>query len=83
MLTLFLCLQYIWPGRYFAQTEILGLASLFIAGFEIETAGSNRYKMPPEESFKLSMGAVKPGKDVDVILRRRKGYEDVEWEFET
>jgi hypothetical protein len=38
--------------------------------------------MPPYEDFKLMLGVVKPGKDVDVVISRRKGYEDVEWAFE-
>lgn len=73
----------ICPGRYFAQTEIMALASLFIAGFEIENVGGKgKYRMPSYEDFKLMMGVIKPGKDVDVKISRRKGYEDVEWEFE-
>lgn len=72
----------ICPGRHFAQTEILGLASLFVAGFEIQGADGREYKMPPYEAFKLALGTIKPGKDVDVVISRRKGYEDVEWAFE-
>lgn len=70
------------PGRHFAQTEILGLVSLFVAGFEIQGLDGAKYQMPPEESFKLMLGVVKPGNDVDVVISRRKGYEAVEWAFE-
>ena len=72
----------ICPGRHFAQTEILGLVSLFVAGFEIQGVGTSGYKMPPHEDYKLMLGVVKPGKDVDVVVSRRKDYEDVEWAFE-
>jgi cytochrome P450 len=73
----------ICPGRHFAQTEILGLTSLFVAGFEIENAsGGGGYRMPPYEDFKLMLGVLKPGKDVDVVISRRKGYENVKWAFE-
>lgn len=72
----------ICPGRHFAQTEILGLASLFVAGFEIRNVGSDRYQAPPYEDFKLALGVVKPKTDVDVVISRRKGYGDVEWAFE-
>lgn len=72
----------ICPGRYFAQTEILALASLFVVGFEIENVdGSGAYQMPPYEDFKLALGVIKPGKDVEVQIRRRAGFEDVEFEF--
>ena len=78
MLTVLPC-----PGRFFAQTEVLALASLFVDGFEIQPAISGgRYKMPPQEDFKLMMGVVKPGKDVEVEIRRRKGFENIEWAFE-
>ena len=61
----------------------MALTSLFVAGFEIEGVGtSGKYKMPPMEDFKLMLGVIKPGKDVEVNISRRKGYEDVEWAFE-
>ena len=73
----------ICPGRHFAQTEILALASLFVAGFEMECVGSpGKYKAPAFEDYKMMMSTIKPGTDVEVDLRQRKGYEDVEWEFE-
>ncbi|KAK5164500.1 uncharacterized protein LTR77_009706 [Saxophila tyrrhenica] len=70
------------PGRHFAQTEILGLAALFVAGFEIEGVRTpGRYQMPPTEALKSSLAVIKPGRDVDVKIRRRAGFEDVEWGF--
>lgn len=72
----------ICPGRHFAQTEILGLASLFVAGFEIQGADGGPYKMPQYESFKLSLGVIKPATDVEVTISRREGFENVEWAFE-
>ena len=74
----------ICPGRYFAQTEMLGLTSLFVAGFEIEGANTPEvYKSPPFESSKMHARVLKPGKDVNVKVSRRKGYENVQWAFET
>ena len=72
----------ICPGRHFAQTEIMALTSLFVAGFEVEGVDGSGYKMPPCEDFKLMLGVIKPGRDVEVDINRRKGYEDVVWEFE-
>jgi cytochrome P450 len=74
----------ICPGRHFAQTEILAFAALFAAGFEIENADTpgEDYKMPTYEDFKLSLATVKPANDVDVTIRRRSGFEDVEWGLE-
>ena len=72
----------ICPGRYFAQTEIMALTSLLVTGFELENVGGKgEYAMPSQEDFKLMMGVIKPGKDVDVSVSRRKGYENVQFEF--
>lgn len=71
------------PGRYFAQTEILGLVSLFVAGFDISNVERNgSFTPPPYEDFKLMMSVIKPGRDVDVRISRRKGYEQVDFGFE-
>ena len=54
-----------------------------MAGFEIESVESGgEYKMPPFEDYKLAMSVVKPGRDVEVNLTRRIGYQDVKWAFE-
>ena len=73
----------ICPGRHFAQTEILTLAAIFVAGFEIENVdGDGKYKMPAVETRWLALGVMKPKTDVEVNIRRRKGWEDVEFGFE-
>lgn len=38
--------------------------------------------MPPFEDFNLGLGVIKPKQDVDVVITRRKAYENVEWAFE-
>ncbi|TKA81243.1 hypothetical protein B0A55_02371 [Friedmanniomyces simplex] len=67
------------PGRQFAQTEMQSVVALFVAGFEIETPDGGQYKPPPFESRKMIAGVHKPGRDVEVTVRRREGYADVEW----
>ncbi|KAK0945082.1 hypothetical protein LTR29_003429 [Friedmanniomyces endolithicus] len=67
------------PGRQFAQTEIQSVVALFIAGFEIDMPDGAPYKPPPSEGSKMIAGVSKPGMDVEVQVRRRAGYEDVEW----
>ena len=71
------------PGRHFAQTEIMALAALFVAGFEIrdgKTGGA--FLPPPREGLKVLQGVIKPKCDVEVSIRRREGFESVEWTFE-
>lgn len=74
----------ICPGRHFAQTEILSLVAVFAAGFEVESAGGGQYVPPPLEDKKMpiAQGLIQPGRDVEVAVKRRKGYGEVVWEFE-
>ncbi|KAK5119922.1 hypothetical protein LTR85_007248 [Meristemomyces frigidus] len=74
----------ICPGRHFAQTEMQAFVSVFVAGFEIESADGGQYVPPPIEGKKMpvAQGLIQPGRDVEVNVRRRRGYEEIEWDFE-
>ncbi|ESZ94049.1 hypothetical protein SBOR_5575 [Sclerotinia borealis F-4128] len=69
--------KHLCPGRHFATTEILALVATIIMGFDVE--GSS----VPERAFqKLGTAVRKPKNDVEVDIRRRKGWEDVRWRFD-
>lgn len=72
------------PGRWFAQTEMQSFIALFVTGFEIESADGGLYVPPKfkEEKMFIAQGVRKPERDVQVKVRRREGYEEVEWGFE-
>jgi len=70
------------PGRHFAQTEILAFTALLVAGFELSAADGGPYVPPPFEKGSMLTATLKPETDVQVQIRRREGYEGVEWEFE-
>ncbi|EMC93770.1 hypothetical protein BAUCODRAFT_210021 [Baudoinia panamericana UAMH 10762] len=69
----------ICPGRHFAQTEILTVVAMFVAGFDITAADGGKYVPPPFQATKIIAGVVRPARDVEVRVRRRPGVEDVEW----
>jgi len=72
----------ICPGRHFAQTEMLSLTALFVAGFEIESADGGQYVPPPLADPQMLQGVIKPKKDAQVNVKRREGFEHVQWVFE-
>lgn len=73
----------ICPGRFFAQTEILALTALIVAGFEIEGVDTpGWYVKPAFEAWKLCLGVLKPANDVRVKVRRRKGLDSAVWGLE-
>ncbi|OTA31367.1 hypothetical protein BTJ68_08371 [Hortaea werneckii EXF-2000] len=75
------------PGRHFAWMEMLAFVALLIAGFDIEDAGKGgggAIAVPPfrKEKMFIAQGLRKPAVDPKVVIRRRKGFEDVSWKLE-
>ncbi|RFU76094.1 cytochrome p450 [Trichoderma arundinaceum] len=73
---------HLCPGRFFAQTGVQSAAALFITGFEIESE-PGKYVPPPFRNAKgfMFLSVIKPERDVEVMLKRREGFENTEWEF--
>ncbi|KAF5878963.1 putative cytochrome p450 protein [Botrytis fragariae] len=68
--------KHLCPGRHFATTEILSLVAAIVMGFDID--GSS----VPDRAFqKLGTAVRKPKNDVEVSIKRRKGWENVKWKF--
>ncbi|KAF5510978.1 25-hydroxycholesterol 7-alpha-hydroxylase [Colletotrichum siamense] len=76
--------KHLCPGRFFADAEILGALAALILGFEIETPEGGRVQVPPIKN-NLAEAVPKPLQTVQdnmmVRIRRRPGWEDVEWAF--
>ena len=69
------------PGRHLAHTEILGFVAAIILGFEI-TPKTGEWVMPAKHTRSLP-GVLKPTSDVEVIIKRRAGFEKTVWSFES
>jgi hypothetical protein len=77
--------SYMCLGRHFALAEILGLAALFVAGFEVVDRGAEwGLTPPPIPKYKapMEMTALHPAADIEVDVRRRSGYQKTEWTVE-
>ncbi|KAF7533956.1 hypothetical protein G7054_g6669 [Neopestalotiopsis clavispora] len=71
------------PGRHFATREIMGATALFVLGFEITTPDGNAIKQPVFSPSRMTASTARPHPDANLGVRisRRKGWEDVAWEF--
>ncbi|KAK5683125.1 hypothetical protein LTS10_004656 [Elasticomyces elasticus] len=67
------------PGRQFAQTEMQSVVALLVAGFEIDMPDGGQYVPPPFRPIEVVAGMRQPARDVQVKVKRREGYENVEW----
>jgi cytochrome P450 len=69
------------PGRHFAQMEILGFCAMLVLGFEmLPVRGESGVGWDPEMDCKALLLVVrKPQREVKVQMRRRSGFEGVEW----
>lgn len=73
--------KHLCPGRNFAFAEILGFMSALVLGFEVVGLNPSNVRM---ETGAIGDGVVKPpadGQGVAITIRRRKGWEDVNWLF--
>ncbi|KAK8234804.1 cytochrome P450 [Phyllosticta capitalensis] len=68
------------PGRNIAQIELFGLLVPVITGFDIEGA-DGPLTVPPVVDDVIPLGAIRPRWEPMVKISRRKGWEDVTWEY--
>ncbi len=72
---------HLCPGRNFAYAEILGLIGALVLGYEIEGLQAEKIKMGPRVMAAAIPQPTKNGDGGPVTIRRKKGWEDVEWSF--
>jgi cytochrome P450 len=73
--------KHMCPGRHFAFAEILGLTTALVLGYEIVGLKDENVRMA---NAKVGEAIAKPAADGQggrVVLRRRKGWEEVEWRY--
>ncbi|MCJ1356951.1 MAG: hypothetical protein MMC33_006947 [Icmadophila ericetorum] len=68
------------PGRHFVTLEIMALTAYIILQFDMAPT-KGEWKIPPQKQESLATNVFPPEKDVQVKVTRRKGYEDVDWDF--
>ena len=68
--------KHLCPGRHLAFTETLGFVAAFVFGFDMEGA-----QIMGTRTHKMGSGARKPKGDLKVTIRRREGFDNVNWSF--
>ncbi|EJT70418.1 hypothetical protein GGTG_11442 [Gaeumannomyces tritici R3-111a-1] len=68
------------PGRNLAHVEVTGVAAAIVCAWEL-APGAAEVEVPPFKEDEMPLGLWKPRRDVEVTLRQREGWEDVEWEY--
>lgn len=68
--------KHLCPGRHLAFTETLGFVAAFVLGFDMEGA-----QIMGTRTHKMGFGARKPKGDLKVTIRRREGFDNVNWSF--
>ena len=69
------------PGRHFAKTEILSLVAMMVMRFEVQPVGGGEWPHLPLNDSDMAAAIVQPGKDVEVEIEPRKGFENGTWIF--
>ncbi|KAM7204223.1 Cytochrome P450 [Naviculisporaceae sp. PSN 640] len=72
--------KHLCPGRHYAFMENLSIMAALVLGFEIEGLDKDRLKMG--DSKRGETAKPLPGLEGgEVVIKRREGWEDVEWVF--
>ncbi|CZR63469.1 related to cytochrome P450 oxidoreductase [Phialocephala subalpina] len=74
--------KHLCPGRHLAFTEIVAFVAMLLHGFELSMSDGGKLKVPPGEFQRLGVASISPEGDLDVLIKRRKEFEGVVWEFD-
>lgn len=70
------------PGRYFASTEIMGVAANIVLGYDVTLLNGEPLTLPRMKKQAMSVQVKQPEKDVEVSIKRRKEWVGVKWTFD-
>ena len=68
------------PGRHFVALEVMALAALMVLRFDLAPR-SGHWHVPEQKQESLATNVFPPERDINVKVQRRKGFEDITWQF--
>lgn len=68
------------PGRHFATNEILLFVALIILQFDIQPAAGGELRVPRKQDDVMPVHILEPPNPVEVKIKPRVNWEDVNWE---
>lgn len=69
------------PGRHFVTLEVMALTALMVLRFDI-TPSCGKWHIPPQRQESLATNVFPPEKDIRVKVKRRKGFENMNWKYD-
>lgn len=70
------------PGRHFATNEVLAVVSMFIMRYDMAPqTQSGDWDLPTVAKTNVAAVIMEPDADVEVVVSRRKGFEQDRWTF--
>ena len=69
------------PGRHFVTLEAMALAACMVLRFDVLPVGG-KWTIPKQKQESMATNVFPPENDIKVVFRKRKGYEEVRWEFD-
>ncbi|KAK3291277.1 cytochrome P450 [Chaetomium fimeti] len=76
---------HLCPGRAFAFADMMAVMATLLLGYEIDTLDGGEWKLPPFATRSVIDAVTKPAKHGErfgVNIRRRQGWENVQWKYE-
>jgi len=73
---------HLCPGRHYVTGAILSLVSMMILGFEVTGAEDGKIRVPRQKPLRMTSLGTKPEKDIQIMMKRRKGFENVQFTFD-
>lgn len=76
---------HLCPGRAFAFAEMMAVMATLLLGYEVDTLGGGEWKLPSFATRSVIDAVTKPakhGEGFGVNIRRRQGWEDIQWKYE-
>ena len=69
------------PGRHFATTEVFAVVTMFVMRYDLVPV-SGCWTLPTVEKTNVAAVLMEPDTDLEVLVSKRKGYEEDAWAFD-
>ena len=75
---------HLCPGRHYVTGVIMSLVAMMVVGFEVTGADDEdgKINIPRQVPLKMTALGTKPERDIEVVMKRRKGFENVQFAFD-
>ena len=69
------------PGRHFVTLEAMLIAAYMVLIFDMSPC-TGKWEIPRQKQESMATNVFPPAEDIAVEIKKRRGYEEVSWEFD-